>query len=94
MCSFSIQNLLVDFLFVKIFDLGSGCMSEEVAAHDNEIWAMSMSHDKRGLVTASGDKTVKFWNFELIAGEEGGGKQLSLSHVRTLQLGEFIRVKN
>lgn len=78
---------------IQIFDIGSASMTEEVQAHDKEIWSIHMSHDQRGFVTASGDQTVKFWKFELLAREntetgETEGKQLSVIHTRTLKLEE------
>ena len=45
---------------------------------------------RRGIVTGSTDKTIKFWDFELIAGPEGESKILSLVHKRTLQLDEGV----
>lgn len=78
---------------IQIFDIGSATMTEEVQAHDKEIWSMHMSQDQRGFVTASGDQSVKFWKFELISKEntetgETEGKQLSVIHTRTLKLEE------
>ena len=52
---------------LQVFDLGSGEMTEEVEAHSGEVWSLALTHDKRGLVTGSADKTVKFWNFELMS---------------------------
>ena len=51
---------------LQIFDLASSSMTEEVAAHEKEVWSMHLTPDRRGFVTASGDKTVKFWQFELV----------------------------
>merc|ERR1719469_231345 len=65
-------------------------MTEEVEAHSGEVWSLCLTHDKRGLVTGSSDKTVKFWNFELMSTGTDGTKQLSLVHVRTLQLEEGV----
>ena len=78
---------------IQIFDIGSATMTEEVQAHNKEIWSMHMSQDQRGFVTASGDQSVKFWKFELISKEntetgESEGKQLSVIHTRTLKLEE------
>ena len=41
-------------------------MTEEVDAHQKEVWSIHLAPDKRGFVTSSGDKTVKFWQFELV----------------------------
>ena len=77
---------------IQIFDIASAEMTEEIEdAHQGEIWSMSLSAGKRGFVTASADKTVKFWDFELLnvgsrdGGEEGASsnnKKLSIVHSR------------
>ena len=51
---------------LQIFDLASSSMTEEVDAHQKEVWSIHLAPDKRGFVTSSGDKTVKFWQFELV----------------------------
>lgn len=71
---------------IQIFDIASAEMTEEIEAHEKEIWAMSMNPDKKGFVTASADHTVKFWAFELL--KVGDKKQLSILHKRTLKLDE------
>lgn len=47
---------------------------------------------KRGCATGGGDKTVKFWQFELIIDEksESKAKVLSLLHTRTLKLEDSV----
>lgn len=47
---------------------------------------------KRGCVTGGGDKTVKFWQFELVVDEksESKAKVLSLLHIRTLKLEDSV----
>ena len=46
---------------------------------------MTLYPDKKGFVTASGDKTVKFWSFEPLKGPQEGW---SVLHTKTLQLEE------
>lgn len=72
---------------IQIFDLGSSDMTEEVNAHEKEVWSMC-PHGKRGFVTSSGDQTVKFWDYELLTAEGETSKRLSIVHTRTLQLEE------
>ncbi len=50
-----------------MFDFASGdCVVTVDDAHPNAaIWAIAVRPDGRGFVTASADKTVKFWNFNL-----------------------------
>jgi U3 small nucleolar RNA-associated protein 12 len=68
---------------VQIIDVASAEVTEEVDAHEKEIWGMSLAPDGKGFVTASADQTVKFWDFELI-----DGQRLSVVHKRTLKLEE------
>lgn len=42
-------------------------MLEEIDAHTAALWSLCVLPDKRGIVTGSADKSVKFWQFELIA---------------------------
>lgn len=73
---------------LQIIDVASAEVLEEVeGAHEKEIWSMCLTHDDRGFVTASADKSVKFWNFELVS-SGGESKQLSVIHNRTLKLDE------
>lgn len=77
---------------LQIFDVASGVLLESIDAHTSSVWSMCMSPDKRGLVTGSADKTVKFWNFELVSDEQFSttSKRLSLEHVKTLQMDEDV----
>jgi len=74
---------------IQIFDISSGDMTEEISAHDGEVWSLVAFPDTRGLVSGSGDKTVKFWDYELVSGTEGT-KVLSIVHKRSLQLDEGV----
>ncbi len=62
---------------LQLFDVGSSELVEEVEAHEGAVWGLCLMPDKRGVVTGSADKTVKFWEFELTSGEEGsrGGQR-------------------
>ncbi|XP_073702084.1 WD repeat-containing protein 3 [Garra rufa] len=76
---------------IQIFDLASGSLLETTDAHDGALWSMSLSPDQRGIVTGGADKTVKFWDFELIKDEDSGKtKRLTVKHTRTLQLDEDV----
>lgn len=70
-------------------DVASAEVMEEIPdAHSKEVWAICLTADKKGFASASADQTVKFWNFELLSGEQGMDKRLSVIHTRTLQLQE------
>ncbi|KAJ8253427.1 hypothetical protein GJAV_G00212820 [Gymnothorax javanicus] len=76
---------------LQIFDLASGRLLETVASHDGEVWSICLSPDQRGIVSGGADKTVKFWDFELIKDQESGqNKRLTVKHKRTLQLDENV----
>ena len=74
---------------IQIFDIGSGEMTEEISAHSGEVWSLVSSPDTKSVISGSSDKTVKFWDYELISGKEGN-KILSLVHKRTLQVDEGV----
>ncbi|XP_066542654.1 WD repeat-containing protein 3 [Hoplias malabaricus] len=76
---------------IQIFDLASGSLLETIQAHDGALWSISLSPDQRGIVSGGADKTVKFWDFELIKdSESGANKRLTVKHTRTLQLDEDV----
>ena len=75
---------------IQIFDIGSGEMTEEIQAHNGEIWSLNLTPDQRSVVSGSGDKTVKFWDFELIESEKHERKILSILHKRSLELDEGV----
>jgi len=74
---------------IQIFDIGAGEMSEEMSAHSGEVWSLVSTPDQRTLVSGSSDKTVKFWDYELVNSKEGN-KILSVVHKRTLELDEGV----
>ena len=45
-------------------------MLDDVEAHAGAIWSLDCRPDGRGIVTGSADKTVKFWDFELVSLED------------------------
>ncbi|XP_029314804.1 WD repeat-containing protein 3 [Cottoperca gobio] len=75
---------------LQIFELASGSLLETVDAHTGALWSLCLAPDQRGIVTGSADKTVKFWEFELIKDEGTAQKRLTVKHTRTLQLEEDI----
>ncbi|XP_055954643.1 WD repeat-containing protein 3 [Patella vulgata] len=75
---------------LQIFDIASGDLLEDIEAHDSTIYSISLSPDKRGILTGSSDKTVKFWNFELVNQEGSSSKRLTVQHSRTLKMEEEV----
>ena len=59
---------------IQLFDLPSSSLLEDIPAHSGAVWGLTLAPDKRGVVSCSADKTVKFWEFELVQpSTEGGG---------------------
>ncbi|KAM4873146.1 WD repeat-containing protein 3 [Thomomys bottae] len=75
---------------LQLYDLASGDLLETIDAHDGALWSMSLSPDQRGFVTGGADKSVKFWDFELVKDENSSQKRLSVKQTRTLQLDEDV----
>ena len=88
---------------LQIFDIAAGRLLEEIAAHEGEAWTVTISPDLQGIAGDGADKSVKFWQFELVVDssvekeEEDdddvqirGGKRMSLTHTKTLQLEEDV----
>ncbi|XP_028344757.1 WD repeat-containing protein 3 isoform X2 [Physeter macrocephalus] len=75
---------------LQLYDLASGNLLETVDAHDGALWSLSLSPDQRGFVTGGADKSVKFWDFELVKDEKSTQKRLSVKQTRTLQLDEEV----
>ncbi|XP_075704344.1 WD repeat-containing protein 3, partial [Rhinoderma darwinii] len=51
---------------LQLFDLSSGTELDAVDAHDGAVWSITLSPDQRGFTTGGADKSVKFWEFELV----------------------------
>ncbi|XP_075967408.1 WD repeat-containing protein 3 [Anarhichas minor] len=75
---------------LQIFELASGSLLETVDAHNGSLWSLCLAPDQRGFITGSADKTVKFWEFELIKDQATDQKRLTVKHTRTLQLEEDV----
>ncbi|XP_045473808.1 WD repeat-containing protein 3 [Harmonia axyridis] len=76
-----------------IIDIASSEILEEIPAHTAELWSVILTSDMRGVVTGGGDKTVKFWQFELITDKNNSdnrGRVLSVIHTRTLNLEDSV----
>ena len=55
-----------------------------------KVWSLILSPDSKSIMSGSGDKTVKFWDFELMTSEQQDAKILSILHTRTLELDEGV----
>ncbi|XP_058022127.1 WD repeat-containing protein 3 [Ahaetulla prasina] len=75
---------------LQLFDLASGCLLETVDAHEGALWSISLSSDQRGFITGGADKSVKFWEFQLVKDRNNIQKRLSVKQTRVLQLDEDV----
>lgn len=90
--------------FLYLFDLASGDVLESHEAHSGAVWSVAVRPDEKGCATGSADKEIKFWDFELKAPSDQDKKgkkkvatpvspesmQLTLSHSRTLKIGDEV----
>ena len=79
---------------IEIFDIASSTLIDTVKAHDGPVWAMHVHPDGRSIATGSADKSVKFFNFEVVQEEIPGTKRTTpsfkLVHSRTLKVADDI----
>lgn len=87
---------------LRSYDIPAGQALENVQAHTGPVWSVTVQPDGLGCVSASADKDVKFWEFEMRADdadveatEEGAPappqrQQLALAHVRTLKMTDDV----
>jgi U3 small nucleolar RNA-associated protein 12 len=54
-----------------LFDVSTSLLIDHVQAHNGPINCITLKPDKMGFITASGDKQIKIWDFELITHEVG-----------------------
>ena len=79
---------------LELFDIASSTLIDTVKAHDGPVWTLHVHPDGRSMVTGSADKSVKFWNFEIVQEDIPGTKRttprLRLNHTRTLKVADDI----
>ncbi|PIK61621.1 putative WD repeat-containing protein 3 [Apostichopus japonicus] len=77
---------------LQLFDIAAGKLLDDVEAHTGALWSISLSPDKRGFITGSADKDIKFWDFEFVDETEDSTsrKRLTFRHVRTLKMAAII----
>ena len=57
------------------------------------MWGIAACPGKKGFVSVGSDKTVKFWDFELVGDDGKRTKVLSALHKRTLSLDEGVTAR-
>ena len=79
---------------LEVFDIASSALIDTVKAHEGPVWAMHVHPDGRSIATGSADKSVKFYNFEVVQEGIPGTKRTTprfkLVHARTLKVTDDI----
>ncbi|PWN91120.1 WD40 repeat-like protein [Acaromyces ingoldii] len=60
---------------LRTYDVRAGQALETIAAHTGPVWSLAIHPDGQSAVTASGDKDVKFWEFDLQGRGNAGGAE-------------------
>ncbi|SAL94956.1 hypothetical protein [Absidia glauca] len=74
---------------LELYDIGSATMIQSIKAHDGPVYSLAIRPDKRGFVTGSADKDVKFWDFDLLE-KSASEKSLTFTHMRTLKMSDEV----
>uniref|UniRef100_A0A0D6R1B9 Small-subunit processome Utp12 domain-containing protein n=2 Tax=Araucaria cunninghamii TaxID=56994 RepID=A0A0D6R1B9_ARACU len=75
---------------VEIFDIGAGERFKVIEAHSASVWSLVPTLDGSGFITGSADHDVKFWEYQLLKGNDEGSQQLTAHNVRTLKMTEDV----
>ena len=79
---------------LELFDISSSTLIDIVKAHEGPTWTLHVHPDGKSMATGSADKSVKFFNFEVIQEEIPGTKRSTprfrLAHTRTLKVTDDI----
>lgn len=76
---------------LKTYNIPSGTQLEDIAAHQGPIWSVIVHPSGQSCLSASGDKDVKFWDFEARnsaaeAADDEDEEQIAANKVTTLGL--------
>jgi U3 small nucleolar RNA-associated protein 12 len=74
---------------LDIVDINASERVESVEAHSGPVWSVAALSDGSGFVSGSADHDVKFWEWQLVAGEDGV-RRLGIVHVRTLKMADDV----
>jgi U3 small nucleolar RNA-associated protein 12 len=62
---------------LELYDLPSSSLVDTIDGHDGHVWSVHISPNRKGLVTGSADKTVKFWNVNVVMEDIPGAEVLA-----------------
>jgi WD40 repeat protein len=54
-----------------VYDIAASAILSTYSAHTGAVWGVHVRPDGRGIVSASADKDVKFWDFEMKETDSG-----------------------
>ncbi|KAL6712101.1 beta transducin [Coniothyrium glycines] len=79
---------------IELYDIAASSLLDKIPAHEGAVWTMQVHPDGKSLITGSADKSVKFWNFEIVQEEIPGTKRttpkLKLIQSRTLKVNDDV----
>lgn len=59
---------------LELYDLPSSSLVDTVDAHEGHVWSIQVSPDRKGIVTGSADKCVKFWTVDVVMEDVPGSE--------------------
>ncbi|KAL0479198.1 U3 small nucleolar RNA-associated protein [Acrasis kona] len=74
---------------IELYDLLNGELLQSVKSHKGPVWTMVIRPDKKGIISASSDKTVKFYDFELIQ-DDNKNTVLHINLQHSLQMNQDV----
>lgn len=79
---------------IELYDIAASSLLDKIPAHEGTVWTLQVHPDGKSLITGGSDKTVKFWNFEIVQEEIPGTKRtmprLKLVQSRILKLNDDV----
>jgi U3 small nucleolar RNA-associated protein 12 len=79
---------------IELYDIAASSLLDKIPAHEGAVWTMGVHPDGKSLITGSADKSVKFWNFEIVQEEIPGTKRttprLKLFQSRILKVNDDV----
>lgn len=69
---------------IEMYDIAASSLLDKISAHEGAVWTMKVHPDGKSLITGSADKSVKFWNFEIVQ-EDIPGTKRTMPRLKLLQ---------
>ncbi|KAF1968984.1 WD40 repeat-like protein [Bimuria novae-zelandiae CBS 107.79] len=79
---------------IELYDIAASSLLDKIPAHEGTVWTLQVHPDGKSLITGGADKTIIFWNFEIVQEEIPGTKRtmprLKLVQSRILKLNDDV----